>query len=130
VFLVNASLGLYPQSLEDREVQKQRLGRSRLVAAWAALTTVFRDYRPMSIKVEHEGRFLELRTLTLFVGNNRLHGAGRADESVVEEQAVGHPAKAVTRLACYADGAGRWAGLPAHGVQHFPLSLTTPLSRR
>ena len=30
VFLVNASLGLYPQLLEDREVWKKQFGRSRL----------------------------------------------------------------------------------------------------
>jgi diacylglycerol kinase family enzyme len=72
VFLVNASLGLYPQSLEDREEQKKRLGRSRLVAAWAALRTIARDYQPMLIRLQHEGRTHELRTLTLFVGNNRL----------------------------------------------------------
>ncbi len=33
VFLVNASPGLYPQMLEDREKYKARFGRSRLVAA-------------------------------------------------------------------------------------------------
>ncbi|MGZ8993837.1 MAG: diacylglycerol/lipid kinase family protein, partial [Burkholderiaceae bacterium] len=71
VFLVNASLGLYPQLLEDREDQKQRHGRSRLVAAWAGVVTIFRDYQPMLIKLQHEGRTHELRTLTLFVGNNR-----------------------------------------------------------
>ena len=68
VFLVNASLGLYRQSLEDREEQKQRFGRSRLVAAWAALGTILRGYRPMLIKLQREDEELELRTLTLFVG--------------------------------------------------------------
>jgi diacylglycerol kinase family enzyme len=72
VFLVNASLGLYPRSLEDREAQKQRFGRSRLVAAWAALVTIFRQYQPMQIKLEQGGRSVELRTLTLFISANRL----------------------------------------------------------
>lgn len=36
MFLVNASLGLYPKLLEDREVYKQQFGRSRLVALWSA----------------------------------------------------------------------------------------------
>ena len=72
VFLVNASLGLYRQSLEDREEQKQRFGRSRLIAAWAAVGTILRGYRPMLIKLQREDEELELRTLTLFVGNNRL----------------------------------------------------------
>src|SRR5688500_14313703 len=72
VFLVNASLGLYPQILEDREEQKGLHGRSRVVAAWAALVTIFRGFRPMLIRLERDGRAHELRTLTLFVGNNRL----------------------------------------------------------
>jgi diacylglycerol kinase family enzyme len=42
VFLVNASIGLYPKLLEEREIDKKQFGRSRL------------------------------RTATFFVGNNRL----------------------------------------------------------
>jgi diacylglycerol kinase family enzyme len=41
VFFINASLGLYPQLLEDREAYKRRFGRSRLVATWSALVTLF-----------------------------------------------------------------------------------------
>ena len=41
-FLVNASLGLYPQLLEDREAFKQKFGRSRLVALWSGLVTLMR----------------------------------------------------------------------------------------
>ena len=40
VFLVNASLGLYPDLLEDREAFKARFGRSRgvaFVAGWVCL---------------------------------------------------------------------------------------------
>jgi diacylglycerol kinase family enzyme len=72
IFLVNASLGLYPESLEIREEQTERFGRSRLVAAWAAFITVMRGFRPMLVKLEGPGGTHELRTLTLFVGNNRL----------------------------------------------------------
>ena len=39
-FLVNASVGLYPEILQDREAWKERLGRYRAVAAWSALTTL------------------------------------------------------------------------------------------
>jgi len=63
---------LYPQALEDREAQKKRLGRSRLVAAWAALLTIFGNLRPLRIRLEQVGRAVELRTLTLFVSTNRL----------------------------------------------------------
>lgn len=72
VFLVNASLGLYPQLLEDREAYKQQYGRSRLVAIWAGLLTVLRDHRPLRIRLEARGEVRNVRTPTLFVGNNRL----------------------------------------------------------
>lgn len=137
VFLVNASLGLYPQLLEDREEQKQRHGRSRLVAMWAALVTIFRDYRPLRIKLEHEGRTQELRTLTLFVGNNRLQleQIGLGESELVDEGKLAvivlRPVPTLTLLWLLAKGAmGRLAD--ARSVQHFALTdlSVTPSSRR
>ncbi len=136
VFLVNASLGLYPQSLEDREEQKERHGRSRLVAAWAGLVTIFRDYQPMLIKLEHEGRTHELRTLTLFVGNNRLQLEQIGlDESVVVEDGklaaiVLPPVSTATLLGLVARGAMGKLG-QAPGVRRFTFSsiTVTPSSR-
>jgi diacylglycerol kinase family enzyme len=72
VFLVNASLGLYPDLLENRETWKRQLGRSRLVAFWAGLTTLLREHRRLTLDIEHGGERRTLRTATLFVGNNRL----------------------------------------------------------
>ncbi len=72
IFLVNGSMGLYPQALEDREHFKQRLGRSRPVAALAALFTVFGPRRDWVIKVEVDGHETTIVTPTLFVGNNAL----------------------------------------------------------
>lgn len=72
VFLVNASLGLYPEVLEDREAWKSRLGRSRLVALGAAVATVAGGHRRLRLRVELDGQARDVRTLTLFVGNNRL----------------------------------------------------------
>jgi diacylglycerol kinase family enzyme len=71
-FLVNASLGLYPQVLEDREAWKQRFGRHRIVALWSGLATMMRGYRPLRIEVSDGSRARQLRTPTLFVGNNAL----------------------------------------------------------
>lgn len=73
LFLVNASVGLYPQVLQDREAFKQRYGRSRLVAAWAALRTVLKPHRELLLRLQ-EGDAPEraVRTPTLFVGNNPL----------------------------------------------------------
>ncbi len=72
VFLVNASLGLYPQLLEDREAFKARFGRSRVVAFASAVSTLLREHRQLRLRIERRAGAREMRTATLFVGNNRL----------------------------------------------------------
>ncbi|MDQ3185342.1 MAG: diacylglycerol kinase [Pseudomonadota bacterium] len=72
LFLVNASLGLYPQALEDREAFKQQYGRSRLVAFASGLITLLGHQRQLRISLEHHGETHDIRTPTLFVGNNQL----------------------------------------------------------
>lgn len=72
VFLVNASVGLYPELLEDRETYKARFGRSRLVAFGAAFATLLRAQRKLRLHIELGASARDVRTLTLFVGNNRL----------------------------------------------------------
>ena len=77
VFLVNASIGLYPQLLEDREAMKRRFGRSRLVALWAALVSLVQRRTDMLLRIEHSGAQGEhdadvLHACTVFVGNNTL----------------------------------------------------------
>ncbi|MGK2857117.1 MAG: diacylglycerol/lipid kinase family protein [Thermoanaerobaculia bacterium] len=137
MFLVNASLGMYPQVLDDREEQKRLNGRSRMVAAWAGLLTIFRGYRPTRIRLEHEGRTHEFRALTLFVSNNRLQleQVGLGGSAVVEDgklvAVVLRPVSMLTLLWLVARGAvGNLAG--GRGVQHFPFSsvTVTPSSRR
>jgi diacylglycerol kinase family enzyme len=84
IFLVNASLGLYPQLLEDREAFKNRFGRSRVIAGFAAAFSLLREHRQLLLDVgwhseqreragaDHASGQRILRTPTLFVGNNRL----------------------------------------------------------
>lgn len=72
VFLVNASLGLYPDLLEDREAYKARFGRSRWVAFVAACATLLRAQRRLRLHIEMGGAVRDIQSLTLFVGNNRL----------------------------------------------------------
>ncbi len=72
VFLVNASLGLYPQLLEDREATKARFGRSRWVAMWAGAMTLLHARRPLRLAIACGGEERLLRTPTVFVGNNAL----------------------------------------------------------
>ena len=72
VFLVNASLGLYPELLQDREAYKARFGRSRWVAFVAACATLLRAQRRLRLRIEIGATVRDVQTLTLFVGNNRL----------------------------------------------------------
>lgn len=82
VFLVNASVGLYPQLLEDREAWKQRLGRSRVVAFVSGMATMLRTPKQLRLQIESTAAPGSagtttaaprlLRTPTLFVGNNQL----------------------------------------------------------
>ena len=83
VFLVNASLGLYPDLLEDRETYKARFGRSRWVAFVAGCATLLRAQRQLRLHIEVGDTARDVSALTLFVGNNRLQlqqlGAEPAD---------------------------------------------------
>ena len=72
IFLVNASMGLYAELLEDRENYKARYGRSRLIAFFAGLLTVMRGHRSWNLRMAWRGQERDLRTPTLFVGNNPL----------------------------------------------------------
>jgi len=88
VFLVNASVGLYPKLLEDREEAKSRLGRSRLVAFGAALRTLLGAHRSLQLELELGSGKRSLATPTLFVGNNRLQLArvGLLANEVIEHR--------------------------------------------
>lgn len=83
LFLVNASVGLYPDLLEDREAYKRRFGRSRWVAGYAGLLTFMRARRQLRLHIELGSGARDVAALTLFVGNNRLQldqfGAQPAD---------------------------------------------------
>lgn len=72
LFLVNASLGLYPDLLQDREAYKARFGRNRWVAFGAGMLTLLRAQRTLRLQLAAGALRREVRTLTLFVGNNPL----------------------------------------------------------
>ena len=86
LFLVNASLGLYPQLLEDREQAKRQFGRSRLVAIVSGLKTLLRQHRVLRLLLRVDEQVDHVATPTLFVGNNRLQleQLGIADAHRVE----------------------------------------------
>ena len=63
---------MYPDMLQDREAYKARFGRSRLVALGAAVATLLGRHRTLRLRIEIGGKIRDVRTTTLFVGNNRL----------------------------------------------------------
>lgn len=98
LFLVNASLGLYPQVLQDREAFKARFGRRRWVALLSGLATVLRWHRRVRLDIELEGVRTVLATTTLFVGNNRLQVEQVGlEEEVAQRTGRGRLAGIVTR---------------------------------
>src|ERR1700730_1649476 len=75
-FLNNASLGIYPQLVETRQLQQQRLGRGKWPASvWAALA-VLRRYPFVEVLLNIDGKWLARRTPFVFVGNNRYEMQG------------------------------------------------------
>ena len=71
-FLVNASLGLYPELLQDREEYKREYGRKRTVALWAGLRTLLQEHRQLRVEIEHDTEREVLHTPSIFIGNNPL----------------------------------------------------------
>lgn len=103
-FLVNASLGLYPQLLEDREAYKRRYGRSRWVALWSGLVTLLRGARRLALQLDSGGMRQTLRTPTLVVGNNalQLRRIGIAEADALDHgQLVAMTLRPVGTLALY-----------------------------
>jgi diacylglycerol kinase family enzyme len=98
VFLVNASVGLYPKLLADREQVKQKLGRKRWIAMLAGLFTLFEWRLQLRLDADLDGHITHVRTPSLFVCNNRLQlrRLGIAEE-VVEKVGEGRLAGLVAR---------------------------------
>ena len=136
-FLVNASLGLYPQLLEDREAYKQRYGRSRMVALWSAIVTLLHGgHRRLALHLDSGEVQRVIRTPTLVVGNNALQlrqiGIPQAEE-LERGKLMAMAAKPVGSLALYGlllRGLLSRLG-EAENVINFPFeSMTVRLGKR
>jgi diacylglycerol kinase family enzyme len=66
VFLNNASIGVYPWILKEREDIYKRFGRRRLMAHWSVVRTFLRFKKPMRVEIDGEPR----RTPLVFVGRS------------------------------------------------------------
>jgi diacylglycerol kinase family enzyme len=136
IFLVNASLGLYPQLLEDREEYKQQYGRKRAVAFWAGLMTLVRYRGQLVLEMEHENKRESVLTPTLFVGNNplQLQQVGVPQVEAVQDQRrlaaiVVRPTSRVAMLWLAVRGALGNLG-EADNVRHFSFASMTVQPKR
>jgi diacylglycerol kinase family enzyme len=78
VFLNNASIGLYPHIVSNRQRQQDRLGRNKWVAMVVAFVSVFRRYPVVKVVVDTGDAALPRTTPFVFVGNNRYEMSGFA----------------------------------------------------
>ena len=108
-FLVNASLGLYPLLLQDREAFKKRFGRTRLVAMWAALRSMMRVHPRLALRIQADGQApRQLNVSTLFVGNNPLQIEALG---LPEAEQVGRTTLAALALRAFKPGELLWLAL-------------------
>lgn len=143
VFLVNASLGLYPQLLADREEFKQQHGRSRGVAKVAAFLTLLKRDIKMLLRIAHDGGQQPsddevLPACTIIVGNNAIQLEGIGLEAESEKVRNGQlaiialpPMSAAERVAVAFHGMIGVLG-KSQNVTHFSCRqlVVEPLSRR
>ena len=111
VFLVNASLGLYPQLLQDRETHKRQFGRYRTVAFLSALSTLLHGSGKLTLEIEHDQQRELVKTPCLFVGNNRL----QLEQAGLPEAEAVHQHK-LAAIIVRAAGLGGLASLMLHGM--------------
>lgn len=70
VFLNNASLGIYPSILKERETVYERWGRYRVFAHWSVVKTFLKFQRPMRLVLTVDGLRREIRTPLVFVARS------------------------------------------------------------
>jgi diacylglycerol kinase family enzyme len=67
VFLNNASIGVYPAILREREAIYARYGRRRIMAHWSVAKTFWKFQHPMRLDIVADGRAFSCRSPLLFV---------------------------------------------------------------
>jgi YegS/Rv2252/BmrU family lipid kinase len=82
-FVNNASIGLYPLMVVDRDAQRHRLGRSKRLAMLVASLRIMARFHARRLKLSADGQETRVDTPMLFVGNNHyslsIPGAGRRE---------------------------------------------------
>lgn len=130
IFLVNASVGLHPKLLQDRENATRKFGRKQGVAFWSGIKTLFRKHREFVVKIAHDQQEEVIRTPSVFVGNNALQIA-RVDEELAEAldrwrlvAVIMRPVKSMSLLALALRGAVGKLGDDEHVISFDFRTLT------
>lgn len=91
IFLVNASIGLYSRVIRDREEDKARFGRYRLVALASAVASFFRHQNVFDVEIGTGAQQIRRRTLMVFTCKNRFQlenlGLARAKDVAADRLA-------------------------------------------
>ena len=84
VFINNASIGLYPAMVEERDATRDRHGVPKWLAAIPASLSAIRRLRHHRLRLNHDSGDVTVATPMLFVGNNRYSlEVGRLGERAV-----------------------------------------------
>ena len=70
-FINNASIGLYPAMVEERDATRDRHGVPKWIAAIPASVAAIRRLRHHRLRLRHDDGEVSVATPMLFVGNNR-----------------------------------------------------------
>jgi diacylglycerol kinase family enzyme len=102
VFLNNASVGIYPKILREREAIYGRYGRRRIAAHWSVIRTVLRFRRPMTIRLTVDGEVRDLKTPLIFVARSAYqlqHFGLDAQQTISDDAFALFVARGRTRMA-------------------------------
>lgn len=78
IFINNSSIGLYPEAVMHRDVERKRAGRGKWVAMLLAVARVLRRFRRLAVVVATPDRTVVARTPFVFFGNNPYETHARA----------------------------------------------------
>ncbi len=72
IFLINASLGLYAKSIQEREASTKRFGRKQVIVIISTIISLLRPHRLLHVNLKMDGIAQMIRTPMIFIGNNAL----------------------------------------------------------
>lgn len=72
IYLNNASIGLYPRLIEQREYDNKRFGRFRFVAKISGFASLMREQQKLKLKLIVDGQIKPIESPLVFFGNNQL----------------------------------------------------------